>query len=602
MSNLLTSWSLDNSCVAEFSPDARRVLLQMSENYRNSRIEMREVHSGKLIRDFSFDNCCFAVKFSVDGRTVIASDSRNANTRLLNAATGELIRVFSGPMQDLALSPDGRTAVSATTNTLQFVSLGTGRELLRLHQNRQGEWLAQTPEGFFAGKLPKSDRNFVSIVRGLDVTSVGQVHQALYNPDLVREALAGDPNGEVKRAAEVINLDKVLDSGPAPAVELKSPMPFAKFDSDLATVEIGLTDRGKGVGRVEWRVNGVTVAVDAGLPKSAMPTAMKKELALDPGENEIEVVAYNATNLIASPPASVKITHTGQGSPAQSRLHVLAIGINDYIDQGSVTKRGDRVAFGRLDLAVKDADALAQSLKTAAGSLYTGGVNTVVLRDREATRKGISEAIDRLAREVGPRDTFVLFAAAHGTSSDGRYYLIPQDYDGGVDPRRLAERAVGQEMLQDWLANRIKAKKALILLDTCESGAVIAGHLLARGEGGASEAGIGRLHEATGRPVLTAAAAGQFAHEGVIGTTGTRHGVFTWALLDALQNGDANGNGTIELSELASHVQTIVPKLAAKYGGQGESRAAFRQGELGEQASRFGSRGEDFALVSRLRQ
>jgi hypothetical protein len=43
-------------------------------------------------------------------------------------------------------------------------------------------------------------------------------------------------------------------------------------------------------------------------------------------------------------------------------------------------------------------------------------------------------------------------------------------------------------------------------------------------------------------------AVGQFAHEGLVGAAGQRHGVFTWAVLDALRKGDRNG--TIELSEL----------------------------------------------------
>lgn len=103
--------------------------------------------------------------------------------------------------------------------------------------------------------------------------------------------------------------------------------------------------------------------------------------------------------------------------------------------------------------------------------------------------------------------------------------------------------------------------------------------------------GVGRLHEATGRPVLTAAATGQFAHEGVIGATGERHGVFTWALLDALHRAEAdtNGNGVIELSELVAHVQNVVPKLAA------EVRPVS-----GIQAARIGWSGEDFAIARRL--
>jgi hypothetical protein len=99
---------------------------------------------------------------------------------------------------------------------------------------------------------------------------------------------------------------------------------------------------------------------------------------------------------------------------------------------------------------------------------------------------------------------------------------------------------------------------------------------------------------------LTAAASGQFAHEGVIAGSGDRHGVFTWALLDALRNGDKNGDGVIELSELVGHVQTVVPKLAAKLGGDGRAAIAAPEPVFGQQTPRFGSRGEDFVLARRL--
>jgi hypothetical protein len=153
--------------------------------------------------------------------------------------------------------------------------------------------------------------------------------------------------------------------------------------------------------------------------------------------------------------------------------------------------------------------------------------------------------------------------------------------------------------LQEWIGNRIKAKRALILLDTCESGALVGGYAHSRIELPASEAAVGRLHEATGRPVLTAAAEGQFAHEGVIGDAGETHGIFTWAILEALKKGDLNGNGSIEVSELVAYVQDHVPALAARLGGVGRSATAAPI--FGKQAARFGSRGEDFALVGRLR-
>jgi hypothetical protein len=67
-------------------------------------------------------------------------------------------------------------------------------------------------------------------------------------------------------------------------------------------------------------------------------------------------------------------------------------------------------------------------------------------------------------------------------------------------------------------------------------------------------------------------------------------------VLDALRHGNANGNGLIELSELAAHVQTVVPKVAAGI----VVRAAASDPAPANQAARFGSRGEDFAVSQRL--
>jgi uncharacterized caspase-like protein len=196
-----------------------------------------------------------------------------------------------------------------------------------------------------------------------------------------------------------------------------------------------------------------------------------------------------------------------------------------------------------------------------------------------------------MSAEIGPRDTFILFIVAHGYSESGRYYLIPQDYQGGPDPAALASRAIGQDRLQDWIANRIKGKKAIILLDTCESGALTNGYAHSRVDAPASEAALGRLHEAIGHPVLAAAAAGEPAFEGYQG-----RGVFTWALIDALRNGDTNGNGVIELSELVAHVQNTVPRISAALNGRGLVRSAAEN----RQSARFGSVGGDFVLVRRL--
>lgn len=97
--------------------------------------------------------------------------------------------------------------------------------------------------GFFgAGRRGGESLSILSIVRGVQVTFIDQVYRSLFNPDLVREALAGDPNGELRAAANVMNLEKVLDSGPAPTVAISSHPPGSQSDADLVNVEAGITN------------------------------------------------------------------------------------------------------------------------------------------------------------------------------------------------------------------------------------------------------------------------------------------------------------------------------------------------------------------------
>jgi WD40 repeat protein len=537
-----------------------------------------------------------AVAFAANDSRIV-SGSADRSIRVWNAGTGALLRTLMGHEEEVeavAAVGGSRHVVSGSRDgTLRVWNLETGAQVAILVARSDGGWIAMTPDGFF--NAGGGGTAYLNVIKGLNVTAIDQVHQSLFNPDLVREVLAGDPDGEVRRAASVVNLDKVLESGPAPTVLLVAP---ARSATDIVTVQARVTDTGKGVGRMEWRVNGITAAVAAQPPGSGPVYTVTRNLPLDPGDNAIELVAYNAANLLASVPARAAVKFTGSADKAKPKLHILAIGINAYVDNGW-TPPGTDVGFffEPLDLAVEDAKAFAAAIEKAAADLY-GEVRVTLALDGQATRANLPNLVDKIAAQMQPRDSFILFAAAHGYSRRGRFYLIPQDYQGGINPEALAGRAIGQDQLQDWLANRITAKRALILLDTCESGALIAGYARSRIDAPASEAAVGRLHEAIGRPVLTAAAVGQSAHEGVIGDTAEEHGYFTWAVLDALRHGDSNGDGLIALSELVAHVQTVVPKIAAKHGGGGQAVVSAPTGE--KQTARFGSRGEDFVIARRL--
>jgi hypothetical protein len=90
----------------------------------------------------------------------------------------------------------------------------TGELLATLLAAKDGEWLAVTPEGFFVASAKAAGADLVTVVRGLEAYRLEQFSQVLYRPDLVREKLAGDPDGKVGAAA--VDLAKLLDRGRVP--------------------------------------------------------------------------------------------------------------------------------------------------------------------------------------------------------------------------------------------------------------------------------------------------------------------------------------------------------------------------------------------------
>lgn len=575
-----------------FSPDGTLALSGSDDKT----LKLWEVASGRELRSFvGHKDIVSSVAFSPDGKFVLSA-SNDSTVKLWETDSGRELRSFTAHrsyVHSVAFFPDSKRIISGGGDgTMRIWDAQTGDELAAMMVTRSNVQFTWTPKGFFIASR-RDTKNSLSIKRGITSVGIGQVQQSLYNPDLVREVLAGDPDGEVRRAAEVMNLDKVLDSGPAPEVDITSHRRSNNIsDTDLVTVTARVRDRGKGIGRIEWRLNGVTVGVMSAPKGAGASYDVSQQLALDPGENEIAVIAYEARNLLASQPAGTDIVYKGPANATKPKLFVLAIGINKYVDKG-----GRYGKFPPLSGSVPDAKAFGAEMQKAGAGQYEG-VRLALALDEGATLGKLDDAVAKIAAEATPRDTFVLYAAAHGYSLDGNYYMIPQDFQGGGDPQALKTRAVNQERIQEWLASRIKAKRAVILLDSCESGALTGGYAKSRTEGPVSEAAVGRLHEALGRPVITAASPGKSAYEGYKG-----HGVFTYALMEALHKGDTNNNGMIEVTELAEHVERRVPELFAelKQNGWVVKGLAASRGNGGEaQTAHFGSAGEDFSLITRL--
>jgi hypothetical protein len=270
-------------------------------------------------------------------------------------------------------------------------------------------------------------------------------------------------------------------------------------------------------------------------------------MALDPGDNSIELVVYNRANLVASRPAQAKIAWNGAEPTARPRLYVLVAAINKHVD-GAL----------KLTYAVPDAKAIAAAFREAGKGHYED-VDVTLALDADATVAKLDRTFSELARKIRPRDVFVFFAAAHGKTLDGRYYMVPQDFIYQND-QSLVRSAIGQDQLQKWFSG-IAAKKAVLMFDTCEAGTLTTAQRVAA-RGLEQKAALGRLIQATGRATLTATTSTQDAWEGYGG-----HSVFAYAVLDAFARGDLNGNGLIELAELIQHIDGLVPAIAEKLNG-----------------------------------
>ncbi len=496
-----------------------------------------------------------SIAFSPDG-TLLLSGSDDQTIKLWDVGRARLIRTFEGQTTDVtsvAFLGDGKRIASASGDGIRIWDRQSGRLLVTLTKFAEGEWMAITPEGYFAAS--KNGAKKLILVRGYETYSIDQFYQRLYRPDLVREKLAGDPTGKVREAAAKLDLDKIFNSGTAPEVTIVGSGDGTKVTDDRFTAKAKVSDQGGGIGRIEWRVNGLTLGVQTkrGLDRIAKGQADKKALTLqqdvwlEPGKNVIEVVAYNARNLMASEPARITVTWDGRSSKTPPRLHVLAVGINNYFDSRL-----------KLNYAVPDAKAFGAALSGAGGGLYEKVSVTTVLDD-DATAKGLEATFADLAGKVRPRDVFVFFLAGHGKTVDGRYYFIPQDFRYR-SAQSIVNKGIGQDQWQRWFS-KIPARKSILLYDTCESGSLTGARIATRGL--ERVAALEKLTRAMGRTVLSAATDDAPALEGYRG-----HGVFTYALLDALSGSDTNQNGLIEITELAGHVDARVPEISQSAFGQ----------------------------------
>ncbi len=543
-----------------------------------------DVSTGKQLATFQgHTDWVTALAFSPDGRT-LASGSADRTVILWDVATSKPLRTFlghDGKLSALVFSPDGRRMLSsAEDGTVRLWDVQNGQELCSLFPTAEGTLIA-TPDNYYMA--PKRALGSVAFRVGDRMVPYDQFDLKFNRADVVLSRLDRAPQDLIQayqRAYQVrmqrMNFrEEILsDDFHLPEVVVISNIPLSTSETSLA-FQVKANDAKHLLDRLHVYVNGAPVERAAGMDlrdKETRSWEGEVHVELSPGVNTIDVSVFNQKGAESLRESFDVVCNRPAIKPS---LYVVVVGVSKYQDTQY-----------ELNYAAKDADDLADFWEGKKERF--SDVNILRLLDQDATREKILQAQD-LLRQSGVNDQVVVFFAGHGLLDDQfNYYFATAD----VDFHNPADRGLSYESI-DGLLDGVRARRKLLLIDTCHSGELneiekngrelapplntpegvvksrtfrgleLVHHLGLNNSYQLLQELFADLRRGTGAVVIAAAGGAEFALE----SPQWRNGVFTYAVLDGLkrEKADHNQDDRIDASELRAYVTEQVIRLT---GGQ----------------------------------
>lgn len=462
-----------------------------------------------------------------------------------------------------------------------YGSLGeTVKPFLNLFISEDGEWVCWTPEGYFTCSSKGADYFGWHVNRGVhqlaDFYSADQYFDILYRPEVLSKSIV-----QGRRVREILleEGERIFDltrlSRPSAAFFNTNALTFGsekKLDfekgkyytqsKDLDLI-VDVYDGGGGVKEINIYQNEKLIIIDDEVESIEDGQMITKTYNVDlvNGRNDFRVVVKNYQK-IESRPDYLKVMYDGE-IIATSSLYIFSVGINKY-----------KNAAYNLNYAQPDAKSFTKKLIDN-GSRMFKSVRKTEIYDTEATKENIIKGFESIVAQAKPEDVFVFYYAGHGTldpEQDNEYYLVPTDITKLYgDPEQLQERGLSASELKQHLS-KIRSQKQLILMDACHSGGAVKSINVRAAA--SEEKAIVQLARASGVVMLASSGTQQFASEFEV----LKHGVFTYALLEALDGAADNGDKKITVNELKIYMDERVPELSDQYGGQAQYPTGFVHG------------------------
>jgi WD40 repeat protein len=482
--------------------------------------------------------------FTFAGKGQVAVGTNNG-LFLYDASTGQKIRDLvghEGAVRNLAVSADRRYLLSVSDDqTVRVWNPAQGEPLVSLLA-RGADWVAWTPQGYYAASLGGERLLAWHIDNGPDAlasaASSGQFRKVLYRPDVIRRLLR---HGSVDKAlAAARGTPRSIDSLLPPRV-----LSFRVVKRNGPDLEVEAVVQKRG----EAPVTSLRLLLDRrphGGPEAILRQPAEKDgkatgtwkVTLPPGNERHRLSVHVRTRASWFTSNEMEVRNDRAGPPARDRktLHVLAVGINDYPGGG----------IEKLISAVRDAQRVARTFAEHSKSLYT--VRAEALTDpKQTTRAALLAALDRLRKDLKPADVAVLYLAAQGyKDASGKFYLLPVD----ANLKDLPKTALSEDELAGKLG-ALPARNVVVLLDACYPGS-----------SGAHDLGRRLKDDDCGAVVLCSA---REYEKALVHRNG--YGFFTLALTEAVAGrmGKRPRTGVVQLRHVVEHV---IAEVEVKSEGQ----------------------------------
>ena len=523
-----------------FSPDGRMVAA--AHMAYPVEVSLWDVAKGKVSRKLSgHTQRVLGVDFTSDSRRVVSGSEDNSMV-VWDVSTGGAIRTLrghGGGLTSLRVSPDDRLIASGSYDgTMRLWDTASGKERVAFFCLDSGnEWLATTPEGYYAGSL--NGAKMVAWRIGDEVYPVELFEGKFYRPDLVARAIKG-------RAMPADVAIMTSEERP-PSVRIEAATGVAVGDTVALRVRARPRTRGVEITGIQVFMNGRPLAAKlrgAIRRRSALPAAgsapgefiFDVKADLPPGEAEavVSAIALDANGL-KSLPATLSLSRTGPVASVEPDLYVLAVGVSRY-----------RVPAYDLRFARADAEGLAERLMREQNRSFRA-VHTRLVADAAATASGIGEGLDWIESHPQSKDVAVISFAGHAVRGPGReLYFVPHD----GDMQSVNDTCLRWDKVDNALRD-CRAKSAVLFSDCCHAGAF--------GEQSAPADDLARgLVKTAGVMVFASSRGAQTSLE----SEAWGHGAFTKAILDGLEGqADLIKDGVVTLSELQTYVSDAVAKM-----------------------------------------